>query len=182
MDSFGELWINLQLKYLWWNVLYVNWLSWPSCAGGVIFFTVCAHKSDRQKIFIAGVHRRSTLWGVLVFCSGHLACSLSSGLSKLIWSKVMKIARIAWISVVIMVLLFLVSNSAQACPNCFASTTKKVLQTYYVSAIFLSLLPFGVLAFISIWIFRYKRHLSGTKSSLADSQSRRQYPPSEISH
>ena len=55
-------------------------------------------------------------------------------------------------------LILLFPTVGQTCPNCFASTAKNVLHTYYVSAIFLSLLPFGILAFISIWSINEKKN------------------------
>jgi len=48
-------------------------------------------------------------------------------------------------------------SRSETCTVCFASTAKNVLHTYYVNAIFLSLLPFGILGFISIWSIRKKR-------------------------
>lgn len=76
-----------------------------------------------------------------------------------------------WLSLLVLVSLCFVSSSAQACPNCFASTSKKVLHTYYLSAVFLSLLPFGVVTFISVWYFRNKRNLSRNKHSTCTSQN-----------
>jgi len=52
---------------------------------------------------------------------------------------------------------------AQACPFCFSSATENVLHTYYISVIFLSLLPFGVVGGIAIWIYRNKRSVSGSQ-------------------
>ena len=52
---------------------------------------------------------------------------------------------------------------AQTCPFCFSSTTKEVLHTYYLSVIFMSLLPFGVVGGIAIWIYRNKRSVSGSQ-------------------
>lgn len=57
----------------------------------------------------------------------------------------------------LMAVILLCSTPALPCPNCFASTDQKVLHTYYASVIFLSLMPFGILGFISTWLFLHKR-------------------------
>ncbi len=49
---------------------------------------------------------------------------------------------------VIMCQVMLLPELALACPTCFGSVSKHVLNTYYLSALFLSLLPFGVIAMI----------------------------------
>jgi len=54
------------------------------------------------------------------------------------------------------VALLLLPALATACPTCFASTSKEVLQSYYVSVAGLSLLPFGLVACISIWLKKQK--------------------------
>ena len=52
---------------------------------------------------------------------------------------------------------------AQACPFCFSSATENVLHTYYISVIFLSLLPLGVVEGIAIWVYKNKRSVSGSQ-------------------
>lgn len=39
-----------------------------------------------------------------------------------------------------------VANGAVACPSCYGSVEKTVLDTYYLSTVMLSLLPFGLVA------------------------------------
>lgn len=85
----------------------------------------------------------------------------------------MKFKWFIWLSIAVMIVLSFMSNAAQACPNCFASTTKKVLHTYYLSAVFLSLLPFGVVAFISTWLLRHKRNSSHNNSTTRNPQNQR---------
>ncbi|MEE9214389.1 MAG: hypothetical protein V3U54_06265 [Thermodesulfobacteriota bacterium] len=52
---------------------------------------------------------------------------------------------------------------AQTCPFCFSSATEEVLHTYYLSVIFMSLLPFGVVGGLAIWIYKNKRSVSGSQ-------------------
>jgi hypothetical protein len=47
--------------------------------------------------------------------------------------------------------------AVNSCPNCFGASEKDVLHTYYFSAILLSLLPFGIVTVLSIWITRNHR-------------------------
>ncbi len=76
----------------------------------------------------------------------------------------MKFKWLVQLSLMITVLLCFSGNPATACPNCFSSASEKVLHTYYISAAFLSLLPFSVVALVSIWLYRQRRHFSHSKS------------------
>lgn len=67
-----------------------------------------------------------------------------------------------WVLAAISLLLVL-PKLGQACPTCFASTSKEVLQSYYVSVAGLSLLPFGIVGFISLWLKRQKSQGHGEK-------------------
>lgn len=42
----------------------------------------------------------------------------------------------------------------EACPKCFASTGKQVLNAYYVSIAFMSLIPLGIIGAVLTWIYR----------------------------
>lgn len=88
----------------------------------------------------------------------------------------MKKTWYAWFALVLVVFLLLMANSAQACPNCFASSDKRVLHTYYASALFLSLLPFGIVGFILAWFYFSKRQTS-SKKRFQSRQSRTALPP-----
>lgn len=57
----------------------------------------------------------------------------------------------------------LLPTVAHTCPFCFSSTTKEVLHTYYLSVIFMSLLPFGIVGGIAFWIYRNKRSVPGSQ-------------------
>ncbi|MFQ5604734.1 MAG: hypothetical protein ACE5HS_15800 [bacterium] len=60
-------------------------------------------------------------------------------------------------------LLFFLPAAGWSCPVCFSAASKKVLHTYYLSAVFLSLLPFGIVAVISTYV--YRQHKKQTYSS-----------------
>ncbi len=48
--------------------------------------------------------------------------------------------------------MVLVPASVLACPSCFSSTSERVLQTYYLTATFLTLMPFLVLGVLGTWV------------------------------
>ena len=77
---------------------------------------------------------------------------------KSIWHRLVAIGIAAAI--------LLSPTSGHSCPNCFASATKGVLNTYYISAIFLSLLPFGVVGFISYWLTSKKQSASSSQHKM----------------
>ena len=45
---------------------------------------------------------------------------------------------------ILTVVLLLGPTTALACPACYASLSSRVLHSYYLSAVFLSLLPFAI--------------------------------------
>ena len=51
----------------------------------------------------------------------------------------------------------LLPEIADACPRCFASTGKQVLNAYYVSIAFMSLIPLGIIGAVLAWIYRQTR-------------------------
>jgi hypothetical protein len=55
------------------------------------------------------------------------------------------------------VLFLLWPDISAACPKCFASTAKQVLNAYYVSIAFMVLIPFGIIGSILAWIHRQHR-------------------------
>ncbi|MFQ5637681.1 MAG: hypothetical protein ACE5IR_06760 [bacterium] len=55
------------------------------------------------------------------------------------------------------VLVWLFPIDVLSCPVCFSSASKNVLHTYYISAAFLTLLPFTVLGVIFYWVKSQKR-------------------------
>lgn len=57
----------------------------------------------------------------------------------------------------IVLVLFMFPNSSGACPKCFAATAKQVLNAYYVSVAFMSLIPFGIIGVILAWLRRQSR-------------------------
>ena len=71
----------------------------------------------------------------------------------------MKIRKYGLLAFVAIGGIFLISTLADACPNCFGSTDKKVLYTYYVSAIFLSIMPFAIIGSIAGWLLLQKRRI-----------------------
>ena len=55
------------------------------------------------------------------------------------------------------VIMFLPAVS-HACPNCYASSSKPVLDAYYLSIAFLILIPFGIVGSMLAWlVFRLRR-------------------------
>ena len=68
----------------------------------------------------------------------------------------MKFTRLCLKFAVAAIVIFLTGLPAQACPTCFSSATKEVLQSYYFSAAFLSLLPFGLVLFVVVWFRKQK--------------------------
>lgn len=58
------------------------------------------------------------------------------------------------------VLMACSAASAIACPSCYGSVEKNVLDTYYMSAVALSLLPFGIVGTIAILGWLLARELS----------------------
>ncbi|MCG3121308.1 MAG: hypothetical protein ALAOOOJD_04347 [bacterium] len=57
----------------------------------------------------------------------------------------------------IVLMLFIFPNSSGACPKCFAATAKPVLNAYYVSIAFMSLIPVGIVGAILTWLHRQNR-------------------------
>ena len=55
-----------------------------------------------------------------------------------------KFKNILFIQIISLVLHFL-SGTAFSCPTCFSGTNTEVLHTYYISAVMLILLPFGII-------------------------------------
>ncbi len=53
--------------------------------------------------------------------------------------------------------LLLRATAARACPNCYAASPTRVLSTYYLSTLLLSLLPFVIIAAIAAVALRLYR-------------------------
>lgn len=49
---------------------------------------------------------------------------------------------------------WLPAPAAQACPVCFSQVNENVLQTYYLTAAFMTLLPAAIVAAIGAWVYR----------------------------
>lgn len=49
--------------------------------------------------------------------------------------------------------LFLAPTVGQTCPKCFASSDTSVLHAYYISILFMTLIPFGIVGSILAWVF-----------------------------
>lgn len=74
------------------------------------------------------------------------------------------------------VILLLAPATALACPQCYAASNGRVLVTYYLSAAFLSLLPFAVVGTVAAVALRMKRRLgsaTGDADALEDLLSKR---------
>jgi hypothetical protein len=56
-----------------------------------------------------------------------------------------------WLGIPVFPLLL--PGMADACPKCFASTGKQVLDAYYLSIAFMSLIPLGIVGAILTWIY-----------------------------
>jgi hypothetical protein len=83
----------------------------------------------------------------------------------------MKIKKhILFLLSIALVILSLPSLS-EACPKCFASTTKQVLNAYYVSIAFMAVIPFGIIGSVLMWIYRQRRRQHTVDENL---------PPSSI--
>jgi hypothetical protein len=59
-----------------------------------------------------------------------------------------------WQFLGIAVFLLLLPAVIEACPKCFAATGKQVLNAYYVSIAFMSLIPLGIIGAVLTWIYR----------------------------
>ena len=46
---------------------------------------------------------------------------------------------------------------AAACPRCFSAANPRVLETYYFTAVLLSLLPLAILGTFATWLYRRLR-------------------------
>lgn len=65
----------------------------------------------------------------------------------------MTATRMAARASVLAALLFIAPRASQACAKCFGASDTKVLRTYLLSGVMLSLLPIALLAFIG-WMVR----------------------------
>jgi hypothetical protein len=65
-----------------------------------------------------------------------------------------------WQILGIAVFISLLPGLAEACPKCFAAAGKQVLNAYYASIAFMSLIPLGIIGAVLIWIHRqtHPRH------------------------
>lgn len=66
---------------------------------------------------------------------------------------------------------FLLAATAEACPNCFASSNTQALQAYYVSIAFMALIPFGLVAGIVLWLRRQQQAHERSAMLPSDSQA-----------
>ncbi len=53
--------------------------------------------------------------------------------------------------------LLLVPTLLQACPQCFETADNQVLYAYYLSALFMILIPVGIVGSILAWLFVQNR-------------------------
>lgn len=83
----------------------------------------------------------------------------------------MKIIRYGLFALGVMAPILLISAVASACPNCFGSTDKNVLYTYYLSAIFLSIMPLVIIGSILGWLFWHKRRSHRDEQVQGDQRS-----------
>ncbi len=83
----------------------------------------------------------------------------------------MTIARDALLVLGIVVTILLIPSTVGACPKCFGSTDSHVLHTYYLSALFLSAIPFGIIGSILAWLFlQHKQQINRSKETNTDRQ------------
>jgi hypothetical protein len=47
--------------------------------------------------------------------------------------------------------------TALACPSCFAGSSQRVLETYYLTAAVLTALPLALVATVVVWLYRRSR-------------------------
>jgi hypothetical protein len=66
----------------------------------------------------------------------------------------MRIKNWHQLSVGIVFVLLLFPTIGDACPKCFAATGKQVLNAYYASIAFMSLIPLGIIGAVLTWIYR----------------------------
>jgi hypothetical protein len=59
----------------------------------------------------------------------------------------------------ILIVFLLIPAFGQACPKCFASTSKQVLHAYYISIAFMGLIPFGIVGSILGWLLFKQRQI-----------------------
>lgn len=60
----------------------------------------------------------------------------------------MTMARYGWLVLGIVVTILLIPSAGGACPKCFGSTDSQLLHTYYLSALLLGAMPFGIIGSI----------------------------------
>jgi hypothetical protein len=54
--------------------------------------------------------------------------------------------------------LMLLPSLGASCPKCYSAAGQQVLNAYYLSIAFMSLIPLGIIGAILIWIYRQTRH------------------------
>ena len=75
----------------------------------------------------------------------------------------MRIVRYRPIILGIVGVTLLVPSAVQACPKCFESTPSQVLRAYYVGALLLSMMPFGIIGSILAWLYLHQRRTRSNK-------------------
>ena len=68
--------------------------------------------------------------------------------------------------------ILLVPPAAGACPKCFESADPQVLRTYYLSALLLSTIPFGIIGSILGWLFIHHKRQAHRSKEGQDNQSK----------
>jgi len=58
-----------------------------------------------------------------------------------------------WLRCGLAVLLLLHARALRACPVCFSAVSAQVLETYYITAVLMTLLPLVVVGSIAGWLY-----------------------------
>lgn len=156
MGASRAIWFDVQLEHLWRNVLHFNRRACCARTRGGHRFGTCGDARAAGLLFVGKFSQLGAVPTLLVFRRRHLAGIVCVGILELIRvhakldSYCMKsISRYMLRAFVIVSLL---ANAAHACPNCFASSKSQALEAYYVSILFMALIPFGMVAALFFWL------------------------------
>lgn len=81
-----------------------------------------------------------------------------------------RLRRLA-VSAFMLALAVLAPAAALACPTCYASASQRVISSYVLSAVILTLLPFAIIAIgagIALYLRRQARALAGARAPTLD--------------
>ena len=162
MDSTSQIRIYFIFQRLWRVVLFAYWGTWISCDGCACCAYLCmvSNKDSRKS---RNSSRPLSFPNAVVFCSMCLANSIRAGLfivnhnkfHSLITSKSKEIS-VPLLKISLILSILHIPGTAYSCAVCF-SGSEESLQAYYLTTVFLTLLPLLMLASIGYWIYRKHR-------------------------